>query len=226
MKRLALGSLAVAALAAMSSAQAADMPVKAPAAPIADWAGFYVGVNAGGAWSNVKQFETIVPFSGSGHPNGYFVGATAGYNWQFNQNWVAGIEADFQGSKIDGDVSNFIPGLPDTLNIDYWGTARARLGYAAMEHTLWYVTGGWAWAHVASSFPPGLNFGNVATTFSGGWTIGTGLEYAMTSHWSLKAEYLYMDLGRKALIFPPIAVAPFYTSMTMNVLRAGVNYRW
>jgi opacity protein-like surface antigen len=59
MNKLLLGTIVTIALAA-TAATAADMPVKAPrvapAAPAYDWSGFYVGVGAGGTWSDVHRF--------------------------------------------------------------------------------------------------------------------------------------------------------------------------
>ena len=46
-----------------------------------------------------------------------------------------------------------------------------------------------------------LNF-NVpasATETKIGWTIGAGAEYALPNNWSVKAEYLYYDLGSVTL---------------------------
>src|SRR5436190_4986641 len=101
-------------------ALAADMAVKAPyappPAPVYNWAGWYVGVNAGASFGNVKtDFNapvtvffnasngpqgTTADFAGSDrtYPSGFIGGGQIGYNWQFSPIWVAGLEADFQGA--------------------------------------------------------------------------------------------------------------------------------
>ena len=54
-----------------------------------------------------------------------------------------------------------------------------------------------------------------------GWAVGGGVEYAFTNNWTVKAEYLYMDLGDD-----------YYSSigdnsgLTANVVRAGINYKF
>jgi opacity protein-like surface antigen len=60
MKKIALAAAAVATFA--GAASAADLPVKAPplaAAPPCVWCGFYVGVNAGYAWSESTSVNSI-----------------------------------------------------------------------------------------------------------------------------------------------------------------------
>jgi outer membrane immunogenic protein len=107
--------VAIAAMAATGSANAADLAptYKAPplpGAPIAyNWSGFYLGGNVGAAWSSTRAdpgsiTTTGVDFTGrqavgqfpsfNTGDTGFTGGVQAGYNWQFAPNWVAGIEAD------------------------------------------------------------------------------------------------------------------------------------
>ena len=70
---------------------------------------------------------------------------------------------------------------------------------------LWYATGGAAWGRVEDivtlAGTPGYFLSGATTsaaTFShdkAGWTIGAGVEAPLARDWSLKAEYLYVDLG-------------------------------
>src|SRR5262249_14512901 len=100
---------------------AADMPVKAPPpspAPVYNWTGWYVGVNAGGSFGNVKNDFNVAPGTATSlqgtslgtatipgvaradrtYPSGFMGGGQIGYNWQFSPLWVVGLEADFQGA--------------------------------------------------------------------------------------------------------------------------------
>src|SRR5882672_8027865 len=117
MRRLALALLASIAL--VGTAAAADMPVKAPVykapvmAPVYNWSGLYAGLNAGYSWG--RQSNDLVAaatgarlFSNSDHLNGFIGGGQLGYNWQINQ-WVLGLEGDFQGSGQKGDGTFLIP---------------------------------------------------------------------------------------------------------------------
>src|SRR5262249_44343996 len=117
MKKLATAIAAIALIG--TPAFAADMPVKAPAAPmpapVYNWTGWYVGVNAGASFGSAKTdfnsepiavtlgtlvFSPIPGFAGSNteYPSGFIGGGQIGYNWQFSPIWVAGLEADFQGA--------------------------------------------------------------------------------------------------------------------------------
>jgi outer membrane immunogenic protein len=134
MKKIPLTAVAFAALAV--PAMAADMaptPVyKAPVAVVLPtWTGFYVGLNAGGAWSESnsaavnsglsQNFGPDLPGLGfiitsyginsasgasgnvpMGGRSGFIGGGQIGYNWQLAPVWVAGFETDLQGLSGSG----------------------------------------------------------------------------------------------------------------------------
>jgi outer membrane immunogenic protein len=187
MKKLATAIAAIALIG--TPAFAADMAVKAPPPPPApppiSWTGWYGGINVGGTWSddsinvnttpNVQCFESACilgtaaaqgstgVFSGRGA--GFIGGGQFGYNWQFNS-WVAGFEADIQGTRVKatGESTANIDlgplGMPTfslandlsvTKEIDYLGTVRGRLGWLAAPSLLVYGTGGLAYGGVKAS---------------------------------------------------------------------------
>ena len=81
--------------------------------------------------------------------------------------------------------------------IDWFGTVRARVGFA-IDRTLLYATGGLAFGRVSNSWAD-----TEATTIYGknsswkaGWTAGGGVEYAFTNNWTAKLEGLYVRLDR------------------------------
>lgn len=180
MRRFRCATLAAVAVIGFGSvASAADMPVKAPAykAPAAvapSWTGFYVGVNIGGGWgsrsvdyspNDVVSIFLFDPAGGTGAPpsasftsSGVIGGLQLGYNWQFNHNWLVGIETDFDwsGIKGSGSSSGLVNGLsPFTASVEervkWFGTVRARLGYLPMDSLLAYITGGFAYGRVDQS---------------------------------------------------------------------------
>ncbi len=186
MKKILSLCAALAALAIVPQADAADMPIRgplkyAPPPAVFNWSGMYVGFHAGYGFS-----DDLDGFTG---------GFQLGYNWQFSQNIVFGLEADITGTDMNGTPG----GIP--VHIDYLGTARARVGYT-WDRTMFYGTGGFAFSRAGS-----LGIHDTDT----GWTIGAGLEWAYSNSWTLKAEYLYYDLG-----------AGFDASM----IRLGANYRF
>jgi outer membrane immunogenic protein len=179
MRRFRCAVLAtIAAVGFASVASAADLPVKAPpmVAPVAayNWTGFYVGVNGGYGWGNRSATftpndinalavtcggiagGTCVPPT-SFNVNGALGGLQAGYNWQFNQNWLLGVEADFDWSRIQGTgTSNFIlgsvPSAPSNFqasqNTKWFGTIRGRFGFLPTNQLLVYGTAGFAYGKV------------------------------------------------------------------------------
>jgi outer membrane immunogenic protein len=217
MKKLLLASVGVLAL-GITTASAADIarrpvPYKAPAyvEPAFSWTGFYLGLNGGYGFG---RSDFAAPLStGSFDVNGGLVGGTVGYNWQMGA-LVLGLEGDVDWSDIRGSVACG-PGTCATRN-DWLGTARARLGYA-MGRFMPYVTGGAAFGDIKTSV---TGFADSNKT-KAGWTVGGGVEANIAGPWSVKAEYLYVDLGRTDS--PVIgADAKFQTS----IVRAGVNYHF
>jgi outer membrane immunogenic protein len=251
MRRFGLALLAITAL--VGSAVAADMPVKAPVykapvvAPIYNWTGFYLGLNAGGSWGRQDNSLVTVPggttvFSDSDKLNGFIGGGQIGYNWQ-TDHWVFGVEADFQGSgqKTDGSfvIPSFagvavIPGLTATYTdkLEWFGTVRGRVGYA-FDRWLPYITGGWAYGHgnisgTGTTTPAGTVLAFSASQDYSGWTVGGGVEWAFMDHWSAKAEYLYINFGNGPTVTANGAgtLAIVSGRMTDNIARLGINYKF
>ncbi len=225
-----------------------------PPAPIFTWTGFYAGVNAGVSGANSSQDLLDVPLFGStpletlgGSGWGFSGGGQAGYNYQFpNSNFVIGVETDFQGSTAQSkylDLNSsagafFSESEKFQTNLDWWGTARARFGYA-FGNILPYVTGGFAYGHTTKS--ASINAGPLGTfqavTSDGiraGWTAGGGVEYAVSDNLTLKVEGLYTDLGRSTssglyddlLVFAPISGLSTSTKFSFSTIRAGLDWKF
>lgn len=133
-------------------------------------------------------------------------------------------------------------------NLNSFGTFRGRAGFDFNREFL-YGTGGLAVGDVRSN--TNVSFGTfpVLPVYNGavhigsdsqirfGWVAGVGAEYAFAPNWSVKAEYLYVDLGtqsyRSQLVaaVAPAAVGPGYNWNTSirerdNILRVGFNYKF
>lgn len=225
MKRVIVACVAVVALG--GTAAAADLPpapgpapyYKAPAyAPAYNWSGFYLGINGGGGWGSSAWTTT-----GSFDTSGGLAGGTIGYNYQVNQA-VLGVEGDIDWADINGTITN--AGCPSTTTTcktsDSWlSTVRGRLGYAA-DRFMPYVTGGAAFGDIKAS-GPGLA-GTDST--NAGWTVGGGIEFAIAGHWTAKAEYLYVDLGRTSCGAACGGLPTENVSWRSNIGRVGINYRF
>ncbi|WP_454617799.1 outer membrane protein [Bradyrhizobium cenepequi] len=269
MKTFLLGTVCGLGLAA-GPALAADMsyPVKAPpvaVVPVFSWTGFYVGANVGFGGDKFdypfdafqRQLQAEAPALESSiagnlslTSSGFFGGGQIGYNHQFENNVVAGIEADFEASDIKGKFAGnalfTAPGLIGNASFDigskieWFGTIRGRLGYS-WDRVFLYATGGAAYGKVKShaSFNANGLVGPLPGVISAsdtqwGWTAGAGLEYALTRNWSFKTEYLYLDLGSHTLFNNTVddVANGFFSSASMDVstklhtVKAGVNYRF
>lgn len=211
---------------AMQAAAAADMPTKAPMAPpvfVYNWTGFYAGIEGGGGWGRSTQTDTAGTTSGSYNQSGGLIGGTVGYNWQMT-NWVLGLEADWSWANINGSVNVPVCTAPGCFtNLRSVGTARPRLGYA-WDRWLVYVTGGLAWGDVKAGMDNCTGaFTICGTKTNAGWTIGGGVEAFIVPKWSLKVEYLYVDLGNHTYYTP---VIPVSATERVNIFRGGVNYHF
>jgi outer membrane immunogenic protein len=210
------GTLSAAAAAELARRPLPPPPVYAPV-PYYSWTGFYIGLNGGGAWGRSRfAFPGSPPASFDG--SGWLAGATLGVNHQLDR-WVLGLEGDLDASDIRGSGACPGGGVCQIRN-DRLATVRGRIGYA-FDRFLPYVTGGLAVGHLTAGIP---GLGSAANT-STGWALGGGIELALTGNWTMKAEYLYVDLGS----FDCVAcggVPPASAGFTTNVFRAGVNYRF
>jgi outer membrane immunogenic protein len=182
---------------------------------LANWTGFYLGLNAGyGFGKSDWDFPAVSP-----SPTGVLAGGTIGYNFQVGL-WVWGIEGDFDYFGMKGSTDCFV-GDSCESKATWIATGRARLGYAGWNKWLPYITGGAAGAALKASASVGD-----ATKIQIGWTAGAGVEYAMLPHWSVKVEYLYMDLGSfDCGATCSVPGADSNVSFKTNAVRAGVNYR-
>jgi outer membrane immunogenic protein len=256
-RQLLAGGLLTVAIA--GTAGAADLPIRAtPVGPIIvpgfQWEGFYLGANLGGHWGQDRittSADSAGQFGGGGaaaidgvtpvtlDPSGFIGGAQAGYNWQFGSA-VVGIEGDVNwlrgtaGRTLGGfAVINPSDVMTNSTQSNFLATVRPRLGWA-FDRVLVYVTGGYAYGRLQTSDTFGF-FGNTATgtanavSHSSGWTAGTGAEWAFFDNWSVKLEYLYVNLGTFNNIIPGPDAATNITvhhNYSDNIVRAGLNYRF
>ena len=240
---------------------AADLAYKAPPPPPAapTWSGFYIGLNGGWGWANANA--TVSPFGAaltdfgsqtiSGNTNGAVFGAQAGYNWQFSPSWVIGIEADVDGGGAGSShhfttASALSPagndGFGGSSKLDYLTTVRGRIGYI-WGQSLWYFTGGGAWAGfkhdgILSANAVGL-FGDFAvnnwSTTASGYAIGAGYEWMITDHWLARGEYLYYNFSNnnsRSLAFPvcadgsPCGANVNFGNANISVARFALSYKF
>ncbi|HEV2045278.1 MAG TPA: outer membrane beta-barrel protein [Chthoniobacterales bacterium] len=196
----------------------------APAPACFNWSGFYVGgfggykfsnvdlnLDLSGGWNNIPGSRDLFESEGSRDldNSGGEAGGLIGYNFQWNC-WVLGLEADggYLWARDSRDSGTLVP--PDDIGLvhirnafqtHYLFTVAPRIGYA-LGRWLPYVTGGLAVGDLELEQRidfigdgPGSGEGGRKTQTNVGWMVGGGLQYALTDHWSLRAQYQYIDLG-------------------------------
>jgi outer membrane immunogenic protein len=252
MKKHCVGFLAVAltSVAALTTANAADLAVKAPVykAPIVvpfSWTGCYVG----GAWD--RQHTSInntvninhAPVSGDLTRSSVIGGPYVGCNYQFAPGWVVGVEGDVSWAKLSGTASAtnlFANGTPVGVGGVSWGSstdwvasARGRLGYAVVPNALIYGTGGAAWTRTNYSGLNVLNDGAAATSFTDtrtGWVAGAGVDWApWNNNWIFRVEYLHYQFGgvsSNATFAPGVFTTFNFGDLKIDTVRAGLSYKF
>ena len=230
-----LAVLSGTALAADLRAPAREPPPPPPPA-VFTWTGFYLGTHTGIAsgWtrsSNVAPyggFDAGIPLTYEINPVSIFGGGQFGYNLQTGI-WVLGLE--FDGGYL-GLREKTRPAPDDLMEVKYgwYGTMTGRIGMAN-DRLLTYVKGGAAVAQIRNTVSDLDGTGAIdPTDFSSisnarwGWTIGSGFEYAILPAVSLKAEYLYMDFGKKTST--NLDGDLFRHKDNVNTFKVGLNYRW
>lgn len=198
------------------------MPVKAPMAPVAvvyNWTGIYAGINGGVGWDRLNWTNAVGITTGDFTGSGWLFGGTLGANWQMpGTAIVLGVEGDWSWANVKGTATPTCAGTCET-DVQWLATIRGRVGYA-FDRVLVYGTAGAAFA----KFHPTIGATAGFTDYNdSGWTAGGGVEYAFYDHWSVKAEYLYMDFGTSPVFFAATGItSPF----KMSVARAGLNYKF
>jgi outer membrane immunogenic protein len=170
-----------------------------------NWSGLYLGAHGGYArggatttddpadWGNDPKY--IGPFDFD--LEGGFGGGTIGANWQRGR-LVLGVEADLGHMDLSGattsESSNPLYHQDHTVDGGFYAVLAGRLGLA-FGHTLLYGKAGWAYYDgdaAQTTTKPG--FVTNSTGAFDGWAYGGGIEHAIGRGWSLKAEYLRLDL--------------------------------
>jgi len=224
MNRITIALSALLALSASASAAdlgwntaAATSPMYSPAS-VASWSGFYAGVNGGYTWGTTSTTPAIAATNNAS--SGWLAGGQVGYNMDMG-GLVIGAEADLQWTNLAYSEPMGALGTFES-RVDWLGTARARAG-GTFGQVMPYVTLGAAFARGTSQ----VNNGGVSTFQSAshfGWTAGVGIEAKATDNISVKAEYLYVDLGDQS--YAGLPGGPRTIGQKANIIRAGVNYKF
>jgi outer membrane immunogenic protein len=201
----------------------------------------------------------------SANTGGFVGGAHVGFNWRLSRHWIVGLEADLQKAEVDGAASTdqtLTQGLSSAdfrltgkNKLEWFGSARARVGYLTGNRILLYGTAGLAYGRTDADATFGYTAGTPGASISGGttnmtdcsgpeclagasagtsvgWIAGAGFEWALTDTVSLKTEYLHIDLGSETVRMvtrAPTLGDAFIDAKFKNafdIVRVGLNVRF
>ena len=220
-----------------------------------DWSGFYIGGVIGGAWSRTDSSDpglgligrlVNVPVIQTTNSSGFIGGIEGGDRYQFGK-LVIGWEADWVwGNQNSTSTTTFGPVFAPAIltraigaNTKWQGTATSTVGIA---HDRWLIYGkaGVAWQKTDFTdnwaivgIPLFAGTGSTSDSSQIGWTVGTGIEWAIWNNWSIKAEYDYLDFGNKTVaingnILPGLVNLPasfgLENTQHINQLKFGLNW--
>lgn len=254
---VAIAAVSASAFAADLPSRRAPPVYVPPPVPLFSWTGFYVGGDVGYAFGKDSVAQVGAPlgvgpnvYYQDGNPNGTTGGAHVGYNFstqslpvlgQFagglsglpfiggfgGAGGVVGIEGDVQGT--DYRSTQTFGSFTETSRNEISGTVRGRVGIA-VDRALFFATGGAAFAQFQNSYnsPNFTNGYQQLTTTRIGYVVGGGVEYAITTQFSLRAQYMYINYGRYTDVpATPLPIGSTFTHHdTTQRVTVGFSYKF
>jgi outer membrane immunogenic protein len=242
-----VAGLTVSMLAISVVANAADLPLRPAPPPVAPvpyvaptpytWTGWYIGGNLGAGWNQGNVSDTLFGLSFSNQSNnGVFVGGgQVGGNFQFYNNFVVGVEADFDwaANNNNSGTATVAGNTIQLTSTDRWITTVAgRFGYA-VDRVLFYGKAGGGWvgnnSFTVTNVTTGTSITGSNNNTNSGWLAGGGIEWAFAPYWSVKAEYDYLGLNNQSVTVPaavPVLGGDTFSTSNRDVqmFTVGINY--
>ena len=217
--------VATALIGTPAAAADAAMITKAPARTQAiGWSGCHLGANAGTSWGSSHWTYPGPAIDLESHSvRGQQVGGQVGCDLQAGP-LVFGFEGQLDWANLSGEHLYVPQGDTYRTRLDWIGTATGRVGIA-VDRALVYVKGGFAAA--------GARYDVLGTTITGaatrrGWTVGGGLEYALTANWSARIEYAHSDFGTADVRMCTAGggCSVFAMGDEVDTVSLGISYRF
>ena len=252
MKKIVLSMVTAATMSSVAMAGGDIAPVAS--APMDSWSGFYMGLQAGYNWGDADFDVYHEENNGRGRADGgdHFAKASlnldgmtagfyAGYNWLLSDNWLVGVEGEWnyldasdsvhpklRGGEGDNEWEEE-PDLTVKLTQDWEASARLRVG-KVMGDYLPYLTGGVAWTSINAKVyntgegPNGVLMDDDQILV--GWTIGAGVEMAISENIHARIQYRYTDYGDET--FHDMINEGFSEKVDYNshMVTVGLSYRF
>ena len=211
-RKFLLSTAAIAAFA--GTAAAADLPSRRappvylpPPIPVFTWTGLYIGGQVGYEFGKTNAYASRGATGAgvalnSASPDGVIGGAHIGYLFStqslfggagmLGTGGVIGVEGDVDGANYKSTYA--LGPLNDYTKQNIQGSVRGRLG-VAVDRALFYATGGVAFGGLSNTYVNAAGLTDSLSHTRVGYTVGAGVEYAVTNNWSVRAEYRYTDFG-------------------------------
>ena len=225
MKRITTLLLAtVAGAGLMSTAYAADLIVEEPGIvePVVvggNWDGAFIGGFVGGGWGTADHIPAVPSPGNDVDLSGFFIGVDAGFNFSVGNGLVLGVVGDIAWADIGGTNDNPPINFAEvSQSIDWQGSLRGRIGFDGGAF-MPYLTGGLAFAH---SDRETVGFVSEFDNTHVGWTIGAGVEVAVSENLSLDLLYRYSDYGNE--VYNPSPATTPEVSLTAHTVQAGLHW--
>jgi opacity protein-like surface antigen len=143
--------------------------------------------------------------------------------------WAVRLEST--GKTANGCFSG-IGGINCQRIVNSLGTVAGRVGFA-WDRSLIYAKGGSAWTNTTYSLNGDtailvLGTGTTAVN-KWGWTVGAGIEYAVTDNWTTQLEWNRIDVSSATVPFPTVAMINtqnISVAQSINLIKLGVNYKF
>ena len=147
--------------------------------------------------------------------HGGSLGLSAGFNKVFSNNFLLGVESDFEGRNVNGstfqrDETGETTEYQIKTKISQAFSLRGRVGFLINETTLAYLTGGYALGKAKRKITYidtddddgedgefGYGTSESKSSWQPGWTAGLGVEKYFLERFSARLEYRYTDLGKE-----------------------------
>jgi outer membrane immunogenic protein len=189
------------------------------------WTGVQIGAMVSHNWNDLEYYEPGWPgYDRNPSIDGYGGGIFIGYSRQF-VDMVYGVEADLGLVSLSEGTDDQAKNRWTSFDIDWTSHVRARIG-KTINATLIYGAAGIAMAGVTvDDTDPG--WGTDDSTHIG-WTIGAGVEYAMSHELRVRLEYLYDDFGKEdyTILGPGGYAYNANVDLTANIIRIGLSFQF
>jgi outer membrane immunogenic protein len=242
MKHLLHATTALAVMGVGSTAALAGSPTPVPTEPVIvapapafNWTGGYAGVQLGYLDGDMDVLfvspPAPAPWRGQPQPSGAVAGIYGGYNWQGGSPWVFGVEGEVNRSNADDVALETIGGGVGTwsyaADINSTAALRLRAGYAT-GRTLFYAAAGLAYADFDLRYiDSGGGLRDTISDSRTGWTLGVGVEHALTDRWVGRIDVRYSDFGRTTYnIDEGSGIYPAGFDFTTSEIRLGLAMRF